>query len=218
MKGRIAITAFNTLMFGCDEKKWNDLTDKKVAQQFGNAAMVKLNGPRFWTMDTVSANSSLIDPKLTYIGDIKMIVVGIVKASYYDVLMKLVFNKVTNYIERHVNRHTVYVFRANELVYIMTSPVGKTYIMQSGSAQYDTTLNIDNLKDLGKKLNPPAGWSYKVVRLEEDLYVPAPNSIGTLINDEFFNSYSLFDSALLDNKVKKEEGSEELLDGKVKEG
>ena len=193
------LTAYNTLMFGCDTDQWNSLTENAVKAQF-NSAMVKLNGPRYWTMDTVTESSKLIDSKLTYIGGLKMVVVGIVHVSYYDVLNKVLFGGVTNYVERHVARHTVYVFRANTLVYIMTSPAGKTYIMQSYSGQY-SPLTLESLENLSSMLNPPAGWSYKAVKISQDLHVPAVNSIGTLINDEFFNSYSLFDNTLLEGKV-----------------
>lgn len=193
------LTAYNTLMFGCDQDQWNNLTERTVQDQF-NSVLVKLNGPRYWVMDTVTASSKLINEEITFIGGLKMMVVGIVEASLYDIFCKIVFGKITDYVERHVNRHTIYVFHKDSTVYVMTSPVGKTYIMQSFSAQY-APLTLDSLDNLGAMLHPPAGWSYKAINLTEELHIPAPNSIGTLINDEFFNSYSLFDPALLEGNV-----------------
>lgn len=193
------LTAYNTLMFGCDEEKWTNLTENEVKDQF-SSVMVKLNGPRYWMMDTVTASSKLISEHISLIGNMQMMVVGIVKVSLYDILCKILFGDVTNYVERNVNRHTVYVFRKNSTVYVMTSPVGKTYIMQSYSSQY-APLTLEGLDNLGTQLNPPVGWSYRAINITKDLHIPAPNSIGTLINDEFFNSYSLFDAALLHGKV-----------------
>lgn len=191
----LELTAYNTLMFGCDEKKWNNLTEDDVKRQF-SSFLVKMNGPRFWTMDTVDPSSTLIDRTLTYIGDIKWIVVGIVNVSYYDIFMKLFMGKIIHYVERRVNRKTIYIYRENELVYVMTSPEGSTYIMQSASAQY-APLTLDSLSELGSILRPPAGWKYSVIRLEKELAVEAENAVGILINDELFNSYSKFDSSLL---------------------
>eukprot|EP01034_Spumella_vulgaris_P027896 gene27896-34679_t len=78
----------------------------------------------------------------------------------------------------------------------MTSPTGKTFVMQSFSSQY-APLTLDSLSELGSILNPPQGWKYSVVRLDRELAVEAENEIGVVINDDFFNSYSQFDSSLL---------------------
>lgn len=45
----LQLSAYNTMMFGCDEEKWKQVTEKKMAKQF-DALMIKLNGPRFWMM------------------------------------------------------------------------------------------------------------------------------------------------------------------------
>ena len=195
------LVAYNTLMFGVDLDKWNAITEKDVQKQF-NSIMVKLNGPRFWVMDTVDfGKSTLVDSSITYIGGLKMVVVGVPRASLWDIFCKLVFGDVNTYAERAVVRKTTYVFKAGRLIYTLTSPEGKQYVMQSGSAQYNP-LNIDSLQDLGSKLKLPAGWKYRVIRLEKDLYVTAKDAIGRIVNDEFFNTYSLFDSELLEGNIR----------------
>lgn len=197
LDGLRSLTAYNTLMFGCDERKWDDLTEQAVKTQF-DSWMVKKNGPRFWTIDTVTEDTTLVDPSSTFIGGMEMVVVGIVKASWFDLIRAFATGAVANYVERAVHRHTTYVFRKDQWVYVLTSPVGKTYVMQSYSTQYNASLTLDALKDLGPTLSLPAGWSFKPIMLQRDLHLRAVDSIGRLVNDNFFNSYSQCDAALLE--------------------
>ncbi len=49
--------------------------------------------------------------------------------------------------------------------------------MQSYSSQ-EVLLTEESLSTLGSMLKLPQGWKYRVVKLNEEFHVPAPNSIG----------------------------------------
>ena len=49
----------------------------------------------------------------------------------------------------------------------------------------------ESLMDLGSRLALPAGWSYRVRKLDSELVVDTTDRMATVVQDEFENSYTL---------------------------
>lgn len=188
-------TAYNSLLNGCPLEKWKEVTAATVRAVDG-AYLVRLNGPRYWAFDTVTANSTLVSNQVTLINNIRMVVVGIVEVSYYEMLAKMLFFQMNFYQERTVRRATIYVFYKDLPISFLQSPEGHTYVMQSYSEQF-YPVSRDNLPTLGEKLDLPAGWTYNYVFLQHELLLEAINAIGVIVNDNFYNVYSQVDNGLL---------------------
>lgn len=184
-------TAYNSLLNGCPIEKWRQVTTKMVSAIDG-AAVVVLNGPRFWAFDTVTTNSSLVDKSVTMINDIRMVVVGIVEVTYYEMFCRLIYRDFNFYKPRSVRRPTVYVFFQKKPINFLESPEGDFYVMQSYS-EMAYPVNRENLPRLGELLSLPEGWTYHHVDLQHELALRAVDSIGIIVNDNFYNVYSLVD-------------------------
>lgn len=199
----LSFTAYNTLLYGCPDDKWQEVKDGMVwggaqhVRKLDGAWVVKLNGPRYWLFDTVSQGSTLVDPTVSLINTMPMIVVGIVEVGIVEVMTKLLFDTANLYTEREVRRETEYIFYANKPVYYLKSDTNKTYGMQSYTTQiYNVTQ--DNLNDLGSVLKLPPGWTYNVAIPTKNFHLKAINAIGVIVNDELLNVYSRFDFSVLE--------------------
>jgi hypothetical protein len=59
-------------------------------------------------------------------------------------------------------------------------------------------VNETNLPHLGSLMKLPSGWSYNhIPALSNELRVKAENAIGVIVQDDFQDVYSRFDSSLL---------------------
>ncbi|CAB4569908.1 unannotated protein [freshwater metagenome] len=63
--------------------------------------------------------------------------------------------------------------------------------MQALCNAVDESLSIDNLAELGSKLQLPQGWSYRTRILDEDLIVDTSDHFATVVQDEKENTYTL---------------------------
>lgn len=61
--------------------------------------------------------------------------------------------------------------------------------MQAYSGIVDPSINYDSLKDMGSKLQLPAGWKYRVVTLDKDLTITTPGGFAWIMQDNFQNTY-----------------------------
>jgi hypothetical protein len=55
----------------------------------------------------------------------------------------------------------------------------------------DPTMAEESLVSLGTRLALPNGWGYRTRVLSEELVVDTTNSMATVLQDEFENSYTL---------------------------
>ncbi len=181
----ISLDVYNSIGLNlCPQAQWAKLSEKKIKKKW-DADFVKLNGPRFWTMD--SMKSTLLNPTIVSFDGIEMRKAGIVKLGF-----KEIFGKRSVYKERKVRRNSVWIFNPNELVYELVSPEGKIYIMQSYSTEVKN-LTLESLKDLKSQLKLPRDWNFRARLLNEELNVPIPKGLATVIQDDFYNSYTLIE-------------------------
>jgi hypothetical protein len=184
LKG-VSLDVYNSIGLNlCPQKEWAKLSVKKIKKEW-DADFVKLNGPRFWTMD--SMKSSLLNPTIVSFNGIEMRKAGIVKLGFKDII-----GKRSVYKERKVRRNSIWIYKSQELVYELISPDGKFYIMQSYTTEVKD-LTLEKLKDLKTQLKLPKGWNYRARLLTETLNVPIPEGLATVIQDDFYNSYTLIE-------------------------
>lgn len=170
-------TIYNTLgKNDCPAGKWNAIDFDKLKKEL-NAKEVVKNGPRYFLMDKIGeTNESL--PSTTFQG-LEMVERAKVSLS----------KKKKPYEETTFKRSTYYVFSKGSETYQLVSP-NAAYIMQSYSQIADPKLKEDNLKDLAKRLKLPKDWSYKVVKLKEDLILKTvENKEAFVIQDDLTNTY-----------------------------
>jgi hypothetical protein len=147
------------------------------------ALMVKLNGPRYWTLDGLGQKVPVVDPVMRDFNGLTMRRLATVDLGD---------NPSTQpYVERHVNRGAVFFFNAGAPVYELMNPDGLTYVMQAYCVGVDPTLTEESLISLGGRLDLPEGWTYRTRILEEELVVDTTATIATVVQDELENTYTL---------------------------
>jgi hypothetical protein len=182
-EGVLAANVWNSLAFGpCPQEQWEALDADEIKKDFPDAALVMLNGPRFWVLQEISDNSPPQQYEVHTFGEIKMFLVAILRIT--DPAQAQPYN------ENRVDRDTTYRFARGNRVFELTGPDGKTYVMQSFSRIVDADLTFEELADLGDRLSLPEGWSFDSRILDEDL-VADSNGVATVIQDELKNTYQL---------------------------
>ena len=176
---------WNTMgMSDCPPEEWTKLDAKQIAKDRGAVAAV-LNGPRFWTLDSITTDLRK-GAEETSFGSI-----GMFKAATLDLGDD---PSATPYTERKVARDTVFGFDAGSEVYELVAPDGTTYIMQARSQIVDETLEEADLPKLGDRLDLPDGWRFQVRTLEERLDVRSDaDGIATVLQDELQDTYQRID-------------------------
>jgi hypothetical protein len=178
---------WNTMgMSDCPPDQWKALDAKTIASERG-AILALLNGPRFWTLDSISTDLRKGAPETTF-GDVAMF-----RAASVDLGDTLPTQ--TPYTERPVARDTVFGFDAGSEVYELVAPDGTTYIMQSWSQIIDPGLTEQDLAGLGDRLDLPEGWTFEVRTLDDDLDVVSTDGVATVVQDELQNTYQRIDAS-----------------------
>ena len=181
--GTLTIKVFNTQGLNeCPEALWKVL-DIKVIEKKNDASFVRLNGPRYWTMDEIKAAGKTANDVVENFGGIEMSL-----RATLDVGLKRQLAGTQFFVPNVVNRNTAFIYKSGTLIYQLTSPQGQTYIMQSYSQIADPILSMNDLAQLAARLKLPDGWKYTVKTLTQDLVLQAQGK-AYVIQDNFYNSY-----------------------------
>ena len=167
----------------CPDELWRALDAELIAKEF-EATFALLNGPRYWLMDGIGKVQN-VNPLLRTFGGIDMRLVATLELDG-DVAR-------VSYKERHVNRGAVWYFDEGSAVHELTSPEGRTYVMQAYCTGVDPTLREDSLDQLGATLHLPTGWRYESRVLTSELVVDTTEHVATVLQDELENTYTLVD-------------------------
>jgi hypothetical protein len=173
----------------CPQEQWDALDATTIAQEREAMAAI-LNGPRYWTLDSITSDIRADAPETTF-GEL-----GMFQAAVIDFGEALPSQ--TPYTERSIVRENVFGFAAGQEVYELATPDGTTYVMQSYSQIKDPSLSIDDLAELGERLELPEGWTYAARTLEEPLDVLSTDGVATVIQDELQNTYQRLPAAASD--------------------
>lgn len=171
----------------CPESDWRRITKKAIADKYA-ASFVKLNGPRYWTIDGLEAAGETVNHIREDFGGIEMNLRATLQIGPLTVLRE--FLGLNAYRAAPVARTTVWVYRAGSPVFELIAPSGEHYIMQSYSQIVDQSLSMTDLPSLEQKLELPKGWSYRSSLLTEDFRLVA-SGIAYVLQDSLLNSYQL---------------------------
>ena len=181
--GKFRAEVYGTqLLNDCPAELWDALDANAIAQEMG-ALAVKLNGPRYWTLDGLGTKVEVVEPVLRDFGGLTTRRIAVVELGETP--------GVTPYTENHVNRGAVFFFDAGKPVFELVAPDGKAYIMQAYCIGVDPSITLESLPTLGEKLSMPDGWAYRTRVLDEELVVDTSDHLATVLQDELENSYTL---------------------------
>lgn len=170
------------LLNDCPAELWDALDAGAIAEEMG-ALMVKLNGPRYWTLDGLGTKVEIIEPVLRDFGGLTTRRIAVVELGETP--------RVTPYTDNFVNRGAVFFFDAGKPVFELVDPDGRAYVMQAYCIGVDPTLTLASLPTLGDRLALPDGWTYRTRILDEELVVDTSDHLATVLQDELENSYTL---------------------------
>ncbi|WP_224243488.1 hypothetical protein [Hyalangium gracile] len=180
----LRVDVYNTyLLNDCPEEAWQRLDSKQLQQEFQASAVI-LNGPRYWMIDAFT-HSAFLDTESKSFGGIEMR-----KAGQLRIPLSEGLRMGSPYATRTVARNTTYVFQPGKPVHELVDPEGRIFVMQSFSVQLGH-LSQDALADLGSRLSPPQGWTYRTRQLSQQLLVTAIDGVATIVQDELGNTYQL---------------------------
>jgi hypothetical protein len=171
-------------MSDCPDDQWKVLDAPTLAAERG-AVLALLNGPRYWTLDSIRTDLRAGAPE-TMFGQIAMF-----RAATIELGDQMPTQ--TPYTERPIGRDTVFGFDAGTPVYELISADGTTYVMQARSQIVDGTLDEEGLATLGERLALPAGWTYRVRTIDEALELSSTDGIAVVVQDELQNTYQRVD-------------------------
>ena len=166
----------------CPQELWEKLDADVIAKEMG-AVFVKLNGPRQWVLDGLGTKVAPVEPVLRECGGIMFRRIATLHLG--DKL------NAGAYTDKRVNRGAVFYWDAGKPVFELVNPAGEAYVMQALCMGVDPTMSQESLPTLGQRLAVPAGWSYRMRVLTEELVVDTTSTIATVLQDEFENSYTL---------------------------
>ena len=181
--GRFEAEVFGTqLINDCPQELWETLNATEIAADMG-AIGVKLNGPRYWTLDAFGQKVAVAEPVLRDFNGITMRRIATVDLGEIP--------KLGPYNETKVNRGVIFFWDEGQTIHELINPEGHAYVMQALCTGVDPTMSPESLLTLGERLELPDGWSYRTRVLEEELIVDTTATIATVLQDEFENSYTL---------------------------
>lgn len=166
----------------CPAEQWNAIDMAVVAAEQG-ALIALANGPRYWSMDSVT-KAPMSEQVFATFGEIEMLRLATVSLGPVADLGK-------PYLPRAVDRETVFTYAAGSTVHELTAPDGSVYVMQSWSQQVEPTLDEAALVDLTPQLTLPEGWTYSTRVLTSELRVETVDQAAMVLQDDLRNSYSL---------------------------
>ncbi len=180
---RLQAEVYGTQMLNeCPQELWDTLDANSIAREMG-AVFVKLNGPRYWTLDGFGSKVAVVEPVLREFNGLTMR-----RIATLDLGTAM---QAGPYTIRNVNRGAVLFFDAGSRIYELVDADAVAYVMQAYCVGVDPTLTEEALVDLGDRLDLPDGWSYRTRVLDEELVVDTSASLATVIQDELENTYTL---------------------------
>jgi hypothetical protein len=166
----------------CPQATWDTLDAKAIATE-NNVPIAKLNGPRYWLMNSVEKVGGVAELPKKDFGGLEM---------YRQATVEIgsLIEAAKPYLPHSVNRTAAFIYDAGQRVYELTTADGTTYVMQTYSVQNDPTLTEAQLTDLGGRLKLPEGWTYSSRILDVQLTVKTATTDAHVLQDDLGYSYS----------------------------
>ncbi len=166
----------------CPQATWETLDAKAIATE-NNVPIAKLNGPRYWLMNSVEKVGGVAELPKKDFGGLEM---------YRQATVEIgsLLEAAKPYLPHAVNRTAAFIYDAGQRIYELRTTDGTTYVMQTYSVQIDPTLTEAQLTDLGSRLKVPEGWTYSSRILDSQFRIETATTAAHVLQDELGNSYS----------------------------
>ena len=141
-----------------------------------------LNGPKIWTPDWAEAQVGKVRDfngiKAPWVGQLNMKRAGAVA-------------DMTHYEPATIAGESRLGWPAGTKAMLLDDAAGNTWIMKGFQLGLEPKFSYDDFlaNGAGYFENLPAGWSFRVVTLEQELIETPENGVATIMSDEFFNVY-----------------------------
>src|SRR5262245_6287453 len=168
----------------CPPGLWQAQDEKALAGELG-ALTVRLNGPRYWLVDSASIRLAPGLGQIRTFGSMRMREIAQVQVPITNGVPG-----VSPYSEVTVLRKNTFTWGRRHRVYELVGPDGSVYVMQAYSQIVDPALTLGALRNLGSRLQLPAGWSYRTRKLRHDLSLRTAGD-ATIVQDELMDTYQL---------------------------
>jgi hypothetical protein len=173
-------TVWNTIGLNkCPAPLWRAFSAVALARELGDTFVV-LNGPRYFLMDSVSADTGGVR---AFHG------LRARKVATIPIRTAADLNQ-TPYTDRTISRTNTWRWNKGRTVFELVAPGGDVYVMQSYAQIKDPTLSLAQLRSLGRRLMLPSGWRYRARTLDHGLVLTAKGS-ATITQDDLQNTYQL---------------------------
>ena len=165
----------------CPASLWDKVTVASLEAQFDILAAYR-NGPRGWTMDQITLPVGPVENfdgvQARWMGE-----------GHLPKGVALTNAHMNPYAPLQSHRQSKMTFEKGKPVFILQDAQGTPWVMQAFGQIVDKTLTYDTLKDLGSKLKPAPGWSFRVAILDRDLVISTPQGYNWIVQDELQNTY-----------------------------
>ncbi|MCJ7795494.1 MAG: hypothetical protein MUQ56_01780, partial [Thermoleophilia bacterium] len=157
--------------------------DAKLLAQATGSDLAWKNPRRFWTMDHLTV-ALVGDPrefdglKFNFVAKMTMppkFTPGEGQAGFA-------------YQPTKIRRNSTYEFLKSKPVFLLHSPDGHTWVMQTYTTHTDASLTPADLPNLAQKLKLPEGWQFKAKTLDRDLIIHT-TGLANIVPDNLENMY-----------------------------
>ena len=163
----------------CPEEILDRVDVDELAKEYDAISAFK-NGPRLWCLDWVEV---MVGRERDFNG---------LKARWVmwlDVPKEMRKHESVAYKPISGRRDTQLGINAGSPAFILDDPVGDSWVMKSASLIVDPTQTYESLAELGNRLEPAPGWSFRVVELGQDLVLTSDDGAVKITQDELGNTY-----------------------------
>lgn len=166
----------------CPAEVFNAIDIEQVARDTGSDLVWK-NPRRYWMMDALTIN--LVGEPCQF-GDLMFnFVAKMQMPAGFDPQRD---QSAMAYHPMQIHRVSIYEFRAGRQVFLLRSPEGVTWVMQTFTDHIDPDLTEATLADLGARLTLAEGWEFKSTTLDRDLVIDT-KGLANIASDDLANMY-----------------------------
>jgi hypothetical protein len=163
----------------CPQEVLDRVEVDELKQQYDVLGAFK-NGPRLWCLDWVEV---MVGGERDFSG---------LKARWVmwlDVPKEMRAHESVAYKPLSGKRDTQLGINKGSPAFLLDDPDGNTWCMKSASLIVDPGQTYQGLKDLGSRLEPPQGWTFRAIVLEKDLILTPDGGAVKITQDELGNTY-----------------------------
>jgi hypothetical protein len=166
----------------CPAAKWQAEDTAAITKDLGAIAL-RMNGPRFWLVDSASIAIAPGLGQLRTFGGLQMRKIAQVEVPIVNGAPGL-----APYTSTTVRRANTFTWSRRHRVYELVAPDGTVWVMQAYSHIQDAKLTLAQLPGLGKRLKLPEGWAYRTRTLKRDLALTTTGK-AKILQDELQDTY-----------------------------